>query len=283
MSDIETGPGLPAESPTDLAIDVDALFQAEDPDFAASMVAIHADADLQIRDGSTADVDANAPGRNWAQVRLDLSSTVRRLAANGLELVRSRSLSGLKMAGSLAVRTLARALSLPLSSKLVLLAVAILVVVCAALLTALIEGRRLPGYASPLLASFADVADHRYAFNPGDAMEEFNNPVRAAEHVVLLEKAVVNLRRAAPGEGTPMGLFEFYAEATSRDAAIELGNRPTEVADVVQRTIETMTYAELSNKEGKEKLKLLLRRNLNALLTKGRVHRVFYKTIVLKD
>jgi flagellar basal body-associated protein FliL len=79
-----------------------------------------------------------------------------------------------------------------------------------------------------------------------------------------------------------MGVFAFYIETSNQESAVELKDRDGEARDVISRTLEQMSAEGLSSVDGKEKLKIVIRKNLNSILTRGQVRRVFIKNIVLK-
>ncbi len=139
----------------------------------------------------------------------------------------------------------------------------------------------LPSMETEFLTSFAKVADEAFEYSPDEPLEEFNSPLRNPEFMIETEKVVVNLRRSEE-HPNPMGFFEFYVEGTTQEAAMEMNDRSHEATDVVQRSIEEMTYDELVTPAGKNKLKTLIRKQLNSMLTKGRVRKIFIKSIVLK-
>ena len=92
----------------------------------------------------------------------------------------------------------------------------------------------------------------------------------------------MNLRPSESSDENPMGYFEFYLEMNSQEAAVEIGDRMSEVIDSVQRTAESITYDEIITTAGKNKLKLVIRKNVNKVLSEGRVRKVFYKSVVIK-
>jgi flagellar basal body-associated protein FliL len=172
-------------------------------------------------------------------------------------------------------------MALPGRSKLMALVVVVLAVALVFVLRLTVKGRSMPEMGPGFLTSFEDVADQKFEYDPHETMEEFNNPLLHPENVVQLEKIVVNL--AQPEDGSnPMGMFELYVETSSHESAIEIKDREIEARDTVARTLEQMRYDDLITLEGKNKLKLMIRKNLNTLLTQGRVRKVFFKTVVLK-
>lgn len=137
------------------------------------------------------------------------------------------------------------------------------------------------GFGNPFLHSFAERADATFTFDDRDPIEDFADPLFHPEHVVMMDKFIINLRRVRPDEN-PMGLFEFYIEASNQDSAVEIKDREGEMRDVIARAIEQTTYKDLVSVEGKEKLKVMLRQALNTILTRGQVRRVYFKSVVLK-
>ena len=287
---------------------LDEIFADEDPEFSRTMDGIRADREIlsQIPTGESIEVEPEieTPKTGWRRA-LARAEAARERA--GVFVARARALakaggkeaaigaaraalSAAKRGATVSIAGASAALkgffALPGRTKGMLALAAILAFACAWVVTGLLTGRRLPGYKSPFLESMADVADAAYEFDPAEPMEDFASPLRVAEHVVLLDRVVVNLRRG-PNESsttteTSMGLFEFYVEASSQAAAIEIADRKSETSEAAQKAARSMTFEELSEPEGKQKLKILVRQQINGLLTKGRARRVFYKSIVLK-
>ncbi len=146
-----------------------------------------------------------------------------------------------------------------------------------------IRGTLLPKTEKPWVANFADYADGVFTYGPEGPFEDFNDPLLHPEFVILIERIVVNLARSeeARDSDNPMAAFELYLQTDNQEAAIEIKDRTVEIKDSLSRAVERMTYLDLAGEEGKAKLKLLIRRDLNGVLTKGKVRRVFFKTIVL--
>lgn len=145
------------------------------------------------------------------------------------------------------------------------------------------QGKLLPKTEREWIASFEEKADGVFTYERTDPFEDFNDPILHPEFVVVIERVVVNLARTpeAEADSNPMGAFEFYIQTDNQESAIEVKDRNIAVRDVLARAVERMTYPELATEEGKQKLKLILRKDLNLIMTKGRVRRVFFKTIVL--
>ncbi|MDX9730687.1 MAG: flagellar basal body-associated FliL family protein [Bdellovibrionales bacterium] len=146
-----------------------------------------------------------------------------------------------------------------------------------------IQGSLLPKSQQLWIANLADKADRVFKYDPKGSFEDFNDPILHPEFIIVLERVIVNLTRTTRETNgpVPMAAFEVYLQTDNRESAVELKDRNVEVRDLVARTSEHMTYPELVEEAGKERLKLLIRKELNGLLTKGRVRRVYFKTIVL--
>lgn len=146
-----------------------------------------------------------------------------------------------------------------------------------------IQGTLLPTVERAWIANFTEFADGKFTYESNGSFEDFNDPLLHPEFVILVERIVVNLSRTpqAPESANPMAAFELYLQTDNQDAAVEIKDRSVEIRDAVARSVERMTYPDLADEDGKAKLKLLIRKDLNEIITRGKVRRVFFKTIVL--
>lgn len=151
------------------------------------------------------------------------------------------------------------------------------------LIMQIVMNKKLPMVNLEGVTSFEHVADGVYEFAADANMEQFDNPVRHSDYTVLLGKVVANLRPTPGTSGQPMGAFRFHFEASTRETAVELVDREKELLDLMQRTIEEMTWDELSTADGKAHLKLVLRKKINEALNRGRVKKILIETIILKN
>jgi flagellar basal body-associated protein FliL len=134
----------------------------------------------------------------------------------------------------------------------------------------------------PLLRSFEEVAENITDLKTDEPMEQFDSPLRNPEYVVLYKKMFVNLK-AQGSSKNPMAAFEIFIEANSQESAIELKDRERQFKDVIARVFESIPYSDVATSDGKAKLKLILRRDLNQVLNKGRVKKVYFKTFFYKQ
>lgn len=169
------------------------------------------------------------------------------------------------------------------SQKFALVASAVIVALLLFVGAKTIQGTLLPNVERAWIANFADHADGKFTYEIKGGFEDFNDPLLHPEFVILVERIVVNLSRTqnASDSANPMAAFELYLQTDTQDAAVEIKDRSVEIRDAVSRSVERMTYPDLADEDGKAKLKLLIRKDLNQILTRGKVRRVFFKTIVL--
>ncbi len=150
------------------------------------------------------------------------------------------------------------------------------------LLYKLVNHKLLPPESELFVLSLEEWAQEKYQYTAEDQVESFYDSTRTSQSVIELKKFVVNLRRSNTSGTNPMGAFEFYVEGTVSEAVVEIKDRESEMRDLFLRTIEEMTYDQVASGEGKRLLCDRLRKELNKVLTKGKVRRVFIKTAIVK-
>ena len=172
-------------------------------------------------------------------------------------------------------------LALPRRSKFLIFAALVLSAAAVFVAKITFKGTLFPTLEVPYLNSFADVADQAWSIGPDEVWDDLNDPLLHPEHVVLIERLIANLKN--PGDGSnPMALIDLYVESASQEVAVEIKNRDAEARDLIGRTLGQMTYEDLTTQAGKTKLKVFLRKNLNEVLTTGRVRRVYFRNIIVK-
>lgn len=172
--------------------------------------------------------------------------------------------------------------SYSLMKKLALVALLLVTVGSGVILYRLTTKGLVPKGEELFIRSMGDWASQKYQFNPRTETESFYDSTRAAQNVFLMKRMVVNLRRSAESGTNPMGAFEFYVEGAASDVVVEIKDREAEVEDLFLRTIEDMTFDQVASGEGKQELCDRLRKEVNKVLTKGYVRRVFIKTAIVK-
>ncbi|MFK8138610.1 MAG: flagellar basal body-associated FliL family protein [Bdellovibrionales bacterium] len=129
---------------------------------------------------------------------------------------------------------------------------------------------------------FSEVATEVFKITSDSKWENFRNPMRYPEYIVMFKRIVVVLTPSSFSSKRPMGIFSLFFEASSQDAATELKDREPYVRDRTARTLEQMTYDELRTIEGKRKIKKYLKQELNKVLNQGAIVNVHFKDFVLK-
>ncbi len=132
------------------------------------------------------------------------------------------------------------------------------------------------------ILSLEDLADNVQTYDPLKEVEPFYDSARASQNIIALQKIVVNIKRSSQSGPNPMGAFEFYIEGNSPDVMVEVKDREYEVKDLFQRNAEEMSFDQMETPDGKQLLLEKLRREVNRILTKGRVSKVLFKTVILK-
>jgi flagellar basal body-associated protein FliL len=158
--------------------------------------------------------------------------------------------------------------------------IVLLIVGTGALVVANLKGRWLPELDQPILGGFADHADATFEFKNSETIPFFTAFPQDPE-LFLLGKLKVNLR-GTTDHPLPMGAFEIYTQVDSHDTAIEMQTRQVELHDLVQRAIESQSYGDVESELGKARLKGILRKEINGVLTQGWVTEIHFKTFVLK-
>ncbi|MBO9667338.1 MAG: flagellar basal body-associated FliL family protein [Bdellovibrio sp.] len=139
----------------------------------------------------------------------------------------------------------------------------------------------IPASEELFLGSLEDWAEQKYFYEPNE-VESFYDSTRTTQNVIVTQKIFVNLKRSTQSGGNPMGVFEFYVEGTDSDVLVEFKYREPEVKDLFNSTIADMTYDQVSTGEGKRLMCERLRKEVNRILTKGKVRRIFVKTAIVK-
>lgn len=140
----------------------------------------------------------------------------------------------------------------------------------------------LPHQEDLFIASLADWSQQKVQYDPATERESFYDSTRLSQNILVMKKMIVNLKPSENSGPTPMGAFEFYVEGTVSEVVVEIKDRESEMEDLFMRTIEDMTYDQVSSAEGKQQLSGRLRQAVNKSLTKGHVRRVFLKTAIIK-
>lgn len=274
--------------------EVDAILKDKDPEFAASLDQLKKDLDETTKDINISEaVPTDMPSADSTE-------------ANSVEFVPfSKKLKDPKqlllMVKTLAKKTVsfisfmfltAKALTSGISSRLsnlnrlqkLQLFALILLVVITSLFAHLVITRQTFSFTKKdkYLTSFEAVADQIISIEKDAEWEEFKNSLRDPEYIVLIKKMIVNLKPTARSTSKPMAAFELYIETSSKESAVEVKDRELEFRDHIARVFESLPYDDIVDAQGKEKLKLFIRSELNKVINNGRVKKVYFKTLFYK-
>lgn len=140
----------------------------------------------------------------------------------------------------------------------------------------------LPADQELIMASLEEWAGASYKYDAESEMDTFYDSPRTIQNIMSLPKMIVNIKPSASSGANPMAAMEFFLEGLSPEANVEVKDRESEIRDLFQRTMEDMTFDELDSPEGKQLLTERLRENLNNVLSKGKIRRIYIKEAVIK-
>lgn len=129
--------------------------------------------------------------------------------------------------------------------------------------------------------SMEDWADSTHAYDP-KSVETFYSSTRTMQNIMSLPRMISNVKKSSRSGPNPMVAFELYFEGTTPEGVVEIKDRDYEIKDRISRLLEESTFDQLDTVEGKQVLLEKVKRDINQVLTKGKVRRVFYKSIILK-
>lgn len=271
---------------------LDQLIAEQDPEFkeAIGTVAGEIASDMNIElldlDGLLAEQEARSMKARLKRLKAKARNFVVGLRSSLVEFVKTE-LPALAKAGAGKLKALSEALKetlrqfsfKPRKFRLMVFAFAA-ICVAAGFGIFWLATRGIPEPEKLFLQSMDEIADSSAEFDPAE-QEVFYDSVRAAQNVLVIPKLVVNLRRSPGSRENPMMAAEFFVEGNSPDVVVEIKARETEFRDVFMRTMEELSAAEMDSVAGKQKLLERLAREANHLVTKGRVRKVLFKTVVL--
>lgn len=169
----------------------------------------------------------------------------------------------------------------PLKKKLAFVGLVILFIGFIALVQRSMTKGLLPKDKDLFIGSMKDLASESYIYET-DQVELFYESTHSSQNMIALPKMVVNIRRSVNSGINPMAAFDFFIEGSASEVVVEIKDREAEIRDLFQRIMEEMTFDQLSSGEGKQLLTEKLRKDVNTILTKGKVRKIFIKTAIVK-
>lgn len=121
-----------------------------------------------------------------------------------------------------------------------------------------------------------------YFYDPENETEPFYENLRIANHTLLMPKFYVNLKVSKGSGPRPMAALEIFIEGMAPEVVIEIKDREVEFKDRVSRIVEGFTFETLEDPEGKKQLRDKIRKEMNTVLTTGKVKDIFLKNMIIK-
>ncbi len=121
-----------------------------------------------------------------------------------------------------------------------------------------------------------------FEYDPETETEPFYENLRASGNILLMPKMVVNLKPSGKSGPNPMGAFEFFLEGMAPEVTIEVKDREVEIRDLMQRVAEEFTFDQVDSPDGKRAVCDKLKKEINAVITTGKIKRVWIKTVIVK-
>lgn len=130
--------------------------------------------------------------------------------------------------------------------------------------------------------SLTEKATEVIDLSPEEKFVEFDYDLLVPQYIVLLNRVVVNLKKSERSGANPMAAFNIFLHATNQETGVEIKERERELQDFVQRLTEDFSYDQLLTEGGKRKWKIVLKSEINMVLTKGKVKDIYFNTLLIK-
>ncbi|MES2769043.1 MAG: flagellar basal body-associated FliL family protein [Bdellovibrionota bacterium] len=134
----------------------------------------------------------------------------------------------------------------------------------------------------PYLSTFESVADQKFNYASDSKVIRYSNDLLLPQHVVLINKIVVNVKPGKLSTANPMIAFDLYVRTDTSEASVEIKEREKQIQDHLQRFCEGLNYDQLQTEDGKQTWKNRMKRELNLVLNNGKVKDIFFKTLLIK-
>jgi len=137
-------------------------------------------------------------------------------------------------------------------------------------------------FATPVVVTdLSEYADSVIDLKANEPTENFLRPSRIPPNIFLIKRFVTNI--VGQGESdTPMIAAEIYLEALNPHSLAEIKSRESYFRDTVISFTNQWTYEELVTREGKERFLNALKDELQSKIKKGKLSKIYFKSIILK-
>ena len=142
------------------------------------------------------------------------------------------------------------------------------------------SGYLLPTFKLPYVVSMLELTDKIYTYPTDTIYVPLFDDFRSNAVTYPLPKTTITLKRT--GEGTSYGNFEFFLSLRDKDLVPQIELKQSEIIDLIQRTLEEVTWRELQTPTGKERVKKVIRHRVNEHLQGNLILGVYYRSVVLQ-
>lgn len=170
--------------------------------------------------------------------------------------------------------------NLPPDKKLILGGAFGIVFISGLLIALLTTGTLLPKFKLPYIVTMSELSEVTYHYPTDDDYVPLFDDYRSNAFTVAMPEVVINLKPDSSGQRA-YGRFEFFINIRDKELAPMVEKRQKEINDLIQRTLERVTWRELQTPVGKERAKKVLRHRINDYFEGNIVIGIYYRTILL--
>lgn len=143
------------------------------------------------------------------------------------------------------------------------------------------NGKLLPHFELPYILSMNELTDDIYNYDTNGPEIPLFDEYRNSGYTVSVPRTMINLK--GDGDGQAYAQFEFKLNLRDEEFAEAINRRESEIIDLLQNVLAQITLKELQTPMGKEKVKKLIRHQINTYLQGNYVLGVYYHTVLLNN
>jgi flagellar basal body-associated protein FliL len=141
------------------------------------------------------------------------------------------------------------------------------------------KGFLLPTFELPYHVSMKELTEVVYSY-PTDTVEvPLFDEFKSQSFTFTLPETTITLKKT--DDNPSYGKFEFFLNIREKEMATQIKLKESEIMDLIQRSLEQITWEELQTPNGKEKVKKVIRQRVNEYLQANIVLGVFYRSVIL--
>ena len=169
--------------------------------------------------------------------------------------------------------------NLPQEQKNRYSAAVIVVMVMIPLAILIYMGKILPKFELPYYVSMNEITQDVQTYPTDGVMVPLFDEFRSKAFTFNLPKTMINLKTA--DGNSAYGNFEFFLNLRDESDAVMIEEKQSEIIDMLQRVLEQVTWRELQSPIGKEKVKKIIRHQINQYMQANVVIGVYYRSVLL--